>query len=279
MTAEVTIHRPIEERDRHVAVWYLHGGGLLYGDRDDLPMPYVRMFTEAGYTLICVDYPLCPETPLPQVVENIYGAWLANVGKPVTAGLFDGYFLFGRSSGAYLSLLLAREIRRRGDGGALPQPRGVLSFYGYFDPTDHALCEPVAAYAALPEVTETEALRIAHPGGEVVTSGAKARRYALYVYARQHDRGWLRLAGLTGDGAAGSWCLSEEDISLLPPLFVTASSGDEDVPMRVSKSLARLAPNATCAWVYHLPHDFDRDTSNDAGANAYRRAIDWMNEL
>ena len=287
----VTVHEPAAGRDRHIAVFYLHGGGLLYGERDDLPAPYVRAITDAGYTLVSADYPLCPEAALPAVVDAIARTWYEAVGRRVETGELTGYFLFGRSAGAYLSLVLARELRRGGDrrgvgDGAtsearvLPQPLGILDFYGYYDLTDRAFREPARAYAALPEVTRATAEAMVRPAP--LTSGPKPLRYSLYVYARQHEGAWLELMGLDGSAAertAEAWSLSAEDIAQLPPLFIAASTGDEDVPLRASKTLARTAPRATMKTVYYLPHDFDRDLTNPAGMEAYRAALSWMDGL
>ncbi len=286
----VTIHEPAAGRDRHIAVFYLHGGGLLYGERDDLPAPYVRAITDAGYTLVCADYPLCPEAALPEVVDAITSTWYEAVGRRVEAGELTGYFLFGRSAGAYLSLVLARELRRgtagSGAGGdapdarALPQPLGILDFYGYYDLTDRAFREPARAYTALPEVTRATAEAMVRPAP--LTSGPKPLRYSLYAYARQHEGTWLELMGLDGSAperTAEAWSLSAEDIAQLPPLFIAASTGDEDVPLRASKTLARTAPRATMKTVYYLPHDFDRDLTNPAGMEAYRSALSWMDGL
>ena len=274
----LTIHTPLAASDKRIAIFYLHGGGLLYGERDDLPAPYVRTITDAGYTLVCADYPLCPETELPAVINGIFALWYDAVGRRVDAGELDGYFLFGRSAGAYLSLVLAREIRRRSaTGEPLPQPLGILDFYGYYDLADKAFCEPAHAYAALPEVQRATADAMVQPAP--LTSGPKALRYSLYVYARQHEGEWLRLMGLddTSPGrTAAAWSLSAEDIAQLPPLFITASTGDEDVPLRASKALARAASDAIMKTVYYLPHDFDRDVTDPTGMQIYQQALTWM---
>ena len=62
MACPVTVYRPTASNDARRIVFYLHGGGLVYGERDDLPSPYVRAITDAGSTLVCADYPLAPET-------------------------------------------------------------------------------------------------------------------------------------------------------------------------------------------------------------------------
>lgn len=104
-------------------------------------------------------------------------------------------------------------------------------------------------------------------------------RYALYVHARQHEGAWLDLLGLAEQGGPNvveTWSLDEQDVAALPPLFITASSTDEDVPFRLPKTLSRTAPCAVMKPVYNLPHDFDRDTTDPTGSRIYNQAIEWM---
>lgn len=284
----VTVHAPLAARDRHVAVLYLHGGGLVYGERDDLPTAYVRLFTGAGYTLVCMDYPLAPETPLVEILDAAWTGLCEHVLAPVAAGTYAGYFLFGRSSGAYLALQLAARARRERASGALagaglPQPFGVLDFYGYPGMREKAFMEPAKAYTALPAVDAAQVERIV--GTAPVTSGPKALRYAIYVHGRQSRGAWLGLLGLlredgTVDERLMDACsLSADDVAALPPLFITASSTDEDVPFRASKTLSRQAPQAVMKPVYYLPHDFDRDVGDPTGRRIYQDALAWMDGL
>ncbi len=276
----VTIHRPRIENDRRIAVLYFHGGGLLSGERDDPPQTYVDRLTSGGYTLICADYPLAPESPLPAIVDAAFGVWRDTVAEKVIAGEYRGYFLFGRSSGAYLSLLLAREIGRRASG-LLPAPLGIVDYYGYHTLADSAFSRPARVYTALPDIPRTQVDRIARTDGAIVTSGPKSARFALYVHARQHEGAWLDLLGLADPGGPNvpeAWSLDERDVAALPPLFITASSTDEDVPFRLPKVLSRTAPCAVMRPVYNLPHDFDRDTADPTGGRIYDQAIEWMAE-
>ena len=276
--SHITYHRPTPYADKHIAVFYIHGGGLLYGERDDLPAPYVRAFTDAGYTLVCADYPLAPETPYAGIVtslrETLEATVLCNVGN----GTYDGYVLFGRSAGANLALVLAREVTRN---PSRPQPLGIIDFYGYHDLCDESFKAPAKAYTKLPAI-DTETVKRIISTDNTPFSGPKALRYALYVYARQRKGAWLDLMGLdssTQDRNPVTWSLSDEDIAALPPLFIAASSGDEDIPLRMSKTLSRKAPRAKMKTVYYLPHDFDRDLSRPEGPDAYREVIDWLGNL
>lgn len=283
----VTYIRPKAEVDRHVAVLYLHGGGLVFGSREDLPEPYVRMFLEAGYTLVALDYPLAPEATIDQINEFVFDAWHWLIAAPQVTGEFRAHVLFGRSAGAYLTLMLAARIRQEAlsapDPKALPQPAAILDYYGFYDLSDPAFFEPSQRHAALAHVTR-ESLDTELTPGVPPFSARLSSRYNVYVYARQNEGAWLEFMGLTApDGSpdtalAEKNSLSEAELVQLPPTFITASTDDGDVPYRISKQLKRLLPGAKLHTVYYLDHDFDRDTSNPAGAQAYQAALRFLND-
>ena len=95
---------PDEGRAHRGAILYLHGGGLLYGERDDLPRPYVDLFLEHGYSLVCADYPLAPEAPLVTIEASVDALWwwFSHArGGPIVP--FRIYFLQARSRTKSLS--------------------------------------------------------------------------------------------------------------------------------------------------------------------------------
>lgn len=115
---------------------YLHGGGLLFGTRDDLPAYHLEQLTRAGFRVLALDYPLAPNAKLPQILEDILCSVNTAARQP--------YALFGRSSGAYLCLLAAAS------GGLSREPRGLVSYYGYGFLTDGWYEAPSAHYSAFP---------------------------------------------------------------------------------------------------------------------------------
>lgn len=283
----VTYIRPKTEVDRHVAVLYLHGGGLVFGSREDLPEPYVRMFLEAGYTLVALDYPLAPEASLGQINDFVFDAWQWLIARTQLAGHLRAHVLFGRSAGAYLILVLAARIMREAakapDPKVVPLPAAILDYYGFYNLSDPAFFEASKRHSALARVTQ-ESLAPELASSVPKFSARLSSRYNIYVYARQNPGAWLRFMGLTAsDGSldttlADKNSLSEAELVQLPPTFITASTSDGDVPYRISKQLKRLLPNSKLHTVYYLDHDFDRDTSNPAGTQAYRAAIRFLNE-
>ncbi len=271
---EVTVHAPSGSR-RNVAILYFHGGGFLFGERDDLPAPYIGAITRAGYTLICIDYPLAPETPIASIVdETLHG--VAGIARSLLPELGCGrYAVFGRSAGAYLALVVAARIGEVAPD--LAQPIAVWDFYGYHSLSEPFVLEPSSHYRKLPAVSpETVANILRSKDSESITNGSKRERYALYVFARQNGS-WADMLGV--DKAEMALDLNDEDIARLPPLFVCASTSDNDVPFGMSKRLCKLAPIAHMHQVYYLEHDFDRDLSNPAGMDAYRDAISFLEEV
>lgn len=267
----VSIHQPRPLDDLHVGMLYLHGGGLLYGERDDLPGRYVRMVTEAGITLVCMDYPLAPEASLPRILDAVLAGWKWFSGELSQELGITHQVVAGRSSGAYLALLLARTL----SGSASRQlvaPRGIVALYGYYDLLDPRLAAPSPTYTSLPAVSETS-VRALTSGG-VVTRGPKALRFSLYVYARQTGR-WNELLGLDEE-LTRAYSLTAEDVAALPPLFLAASTGDRDVPYGASKSLFRMKPGTRMETVYNLEHDFDSDCTRPEGPRLWKHVVAWV---
>lgn len=277
---------PDEGRAHRGAILYLHGGGLLYGERDDLPRPYVDLFLEHGYSLVCADYPLAPEAPLVAIEASVDALWwwFSHEFAPEYGVRADELFLFGRSAGAYLALTLAGRLVEEADAigrtsGATyepvqTQPAGIIDLYGFGSLDAPFLIEPSAYYQSLPAVSEVtaEGLMLSSP----ITSGAKEMRFSLYVYARQRGL-WRDLLGV-GPGEAAVHSLTDIQVGRMPPVFYAASTDDQDVPYATSKALARRL-RARMVTVYGLPHDFDRDLTDSTGMDVYRQCMAWMDGL
>lgn len=253
------------------AVLYFHGGGLFYGDRGDLPQRYVDEFMSRGNVLACADYPLAPEVPLADIVDAACAAWTWFVGRARELGC-NRFLLFGRSAGTLLAFCVAKTALA---GGPVPSPHGIIDFYGLYDLSDAFLGEPAPRFLAMPAVSRADMLRSC--SASPVLAGPKERRFSIYVYARQTGL-WLDLLGVR-PADVEEYSIADKDLACLPPLFIAASTADEEVPYRVSKQLSRRAQSAHLHTVYYLEHDFDRDASNDAGIAAYRACLDWIDRL
>ncbi len=57
-----------KDTDAKACILYFHGGGLLYGSREDLPRRHIDTLTRAGYIIVSYDYPLAPAARLDTIM-------------------------------------------------------------------------------------------------------------------------------------------------------------------------------------------------------------------
>jgi acetyl esterase/lipase len=247
-------------------IFYLHGGGLLYGMRDDLPSTHIDAFTNAGYPVIALDYPLAPLADIEMILSDI----TASVDLYLDGGIesFDGkspYFMFGRSAGAYLAIMSALRIEL----SALPS--GVVSYYGYGFLTDFWYNSPAPFYTALPAVPEN--IFDSLPS-ELHAEGPIESHYAAYVYGRQSGK-WLSLFFKDREKFFYADYSLRSVYDYPVPLFTAHSSNDPDVPFSEYMSLSeRYDPVRFVASANQ--HDFDSDESSQATASLLERTIAFL---
>ncbi len=259
--------------ERRGFILYLHGGGLVFGTKDDLPAAYQQLFLSAGYDLLLLDYPLAPESPLSEITEAVHTAVTDILLHPEICGLCASlpFYLFGRSAGAYLALVQAVRLCRSAE---FPHPAGLILFYGYHTFDLPEFKRPSPYFRKLPAVSlDTVA---ALTGRGFLTDGPLSVRYSIYIYARQTGT-WTQFLGTDEEISAAT--VSKEDLTILPSGFFTACSGDPDVPFRESKQLAASIAGSRFYPVYGWEHDFDRDLSHLDGLSAYYAALAWMADL
>lgn len=252
------------------AILYFHGGGLFYGERSDLPAPYIEAITRRGYHLICLDYLLAPESPLEQIHASVDRAmeWFLST-REKTLGLGKCPFvLFGRSAGAYLALTLAHRLALQGG----ERPLALMPFYGYHSLSHPFFFNPNSHYCMLPPI-RSEGLPDLR-GAEPISSAPMDSRFFLYIYARQQGA-WLQMLS-AGPDEIDRFSVPDGELGLLPPAFLTASTADHDVPFSFSKKLSLKIPGSCFLPVLGLEHDYDRDPGLPESQELYRRCLDWL---
>ncbi|SDH97155.1 alpha/beta hydrolase [Propionivibrio dicarboxylicus] len=256
---------------RRTTILYLHGGGLVYGTRHDLPPCHLDAFLHAGYDVLAPDYPLAPESNLDTILATMIELIAAGIARRDPRFPLDNpdYVLFGRSAGAYLALTLCQALNERG----IPGPKAIISLYGYARLDDPAFLTPSKHYSSFPSLSPQEVERIV--GHTPVTDGDINTRFALYVTARQQGS-WIGM--LCGDAPPARYSLDAAQLATFPPTFLAAATMDPDVPYRMSKSLSRTIPGARLMTVYGETHDFDRDTRDPTGASVYAEIMSWLDE-
>lgn len=238
-------------------VLYFHGGGLLFGNKDDLPKEMIDSFCSNGYGILAFEYGLAPGTKLPGILDDIRACvlWFLEYQTEFASRNLP-WFLWGRSAGAYLCLIavLLKKI---------PYPSGILSYYGYgfLEPDWYQTPNPY--YSQFPVCLPSDCG--SSPSNTVCTLGSLEVRYGLYVQARQRGD-WIShfYEGKTKDFLKEYTFLLHEIPEDFPPVFLTHAFEDPDVPFEESKALSRKVPNSVFYPVASSEHDFDRNMSSAA---------------
>lgn len=286
MLEKKVLHLKSDLYDKHATVWadtetetkacllYFHGGGLLYGNREDLPGLHINTLTKAGYLIAAFDYPLAPASNVEDILSDVCASityFVENIRFSKNGVMIENgaaaplpFFLWGRSAGAYLCLLAAAN----GKGSA---PLGVVSYYGYGLLCDSWFNTPSSYYCALPSVDETSLKNLPdfrHGSGSLDT------HYSAYVYARQTGK-WLDLI-YTGREKLFYLNYTLRACQSFPcPLFCAHSIQDYDVPYSEFTALAdRFRPRRFVAPC--RVHDFDRDESSSVTAELLEATIGFL---
>jgi hypothetical protein len=91
---------------RPVILW-LHGGRLIFGNREALPADEREQLLQAGYVVVAIDYRLGPETKLPEILTDVEDAyrWIQEKGHTLFSADPQRVAIVGQSAGAYLALM------------------------------------------------------------------------------------------------------------------------------------------------------------------------------
>ena len=109
----VSIFRAAQNRAPGPGILYLHGGGMIFGNRFGGVQAYLPFIASHGAVVVAVDYRLAPEHPDPAPVEDCFAALTWMDANAVELGIDPRRLIVaGQSAGAGLAAgvcLLARE--------------------------------------------------------------------------------------------------------------------------------------------------------------------------
>lgn len=241
---------------------YLHGGGLVFGQRDDLPEAYLTLLTDAGHPVITLDYLLAPEVKLPLILKTLKETLESVISQLPEWGFSSDYHLMGRSAGGYLAYLLAKEGFK---------PQNMILFYSYYTLEVPNFRQPSPAYLKFPRVApmDLEALIESQP----IVSGEMGKRYPIYLSGRQFGNWLPRLLPSLRD--IPMYSLTGEDLQQLPPAILIHSTDDSDIPYDLSVNATKFIPQNQLVTIIGNEHDFDRQVSDETLA-VYQQVIDFI---
>ncbi|WP_252504208.1 alpha/beta hydrolase [Sporosarcina sp. Marseille-Q4943] len=265
---------PTSEKSRPVIV-FIHGGGLVWGSREDMKSEQIKFFQQAGFNIFSIDYRLAPESKLPAIQEDIVDAlhWVENEGVKQFDYDPEKIAVIGSSAGGYLSLLT---------GTFTNKPKAIVSFYGYGDITGDWAVKPSPHYAAMTNVPRELAKMLV--SNEIISVGPIEKRYAIYMHARQHGVWIEELSGLIpiiSKDELSKYCPLFNIQANFPPTLLLHGTEDEDVPYEQSVLFAeKLKENGVEGKLITIPegkHSFDEDWQNPIVQNAFEEVITFLN--
>lgn len=216
--ADVYTVQPLEPRP--VVIW-IHGGCLMYGDRNQLGEYALERYTQAGWTVVSIDYRLAPETKLELIIEDLQDlyAWVLREGPSLFALEGERVAVVGHSAGGYLTLMAGFCVH--------PRPKALISFYGYGDIIETWYSRPDPFYLQKPLVSEEE---------------ARSNRGLFYLWCRQTGRWPIEVSGGHDPDVEPAWfdpyCPAHNVTSEYSPTVLIHGMLDTDVPHSQSVQMA-----------------------------------------
>ncbi|MGM0123097.1 hypothetical protein IGI37_000463 [Enterococcus sp. AZ194] len=240
------------------ALLYFHGGGLVYGTKNDLPEDLKQIFLKNNYEVYAFDYLLAPNASLEQSLQMLEES--VQYVKETYLEHYS-YGFCGRSAGSFLMLQLTKKA-------AQLRPDFLINFYGYTDL--NFITTPRQLVATTIDQKEIQSINTLSS----VWDDPFLERYLLYHYAVQNALlfDWY---GLTPE-AATNYFLTDAILATYPPCFSTASTTDKEIPFRYSKHLARAIPESQFVPLYYLEHDFLKKTEDPAVKSLLEKLDVWL---
>ncbi|MUT65190.1 alpha/beta hydrolase [Paenibacillus sp. NEAU-GSW1] len=255
---------------------YMHSGALIFGTRNWLSGEQITYLTDAGFSIVNIDYRLAPETKFEDIIEDMKDAirWVRTEASQWYGFDTSRIALMGASAGGYLSLL----------AGTMDDimPNAIISLYGYGDLFGEWYTEPSDHYCKSAIVGKEAAYRCV--GEQALTNGDWSR-FNYYLYCRQHGKWLEEVSGM--DLAVARTKLScynpiDRMTAGFPPALLLHGDQDTDVPYEQSvlvfEKLKTLGVQTELIAIEGADHVFDQHFRTSAVQNAYRRIVDFLNE-
>lgn len=261
-------------KEQSPAVVYIHGGGLLWGTREEIQEEMVEFYLNNGFSLFSIDYRLAPETKLPDILEDIHDAlnWIETEGSRRYSIDSSRIAVVGSSAGGFLAL---------STGMFQHKPRAIVSFYGYGDITSKWATAPNQFYSQKVTVPKETAQKLVT--NQVITEGSIDERFLLYLYARQTGEWIQEISGINPNlhkQELMKFCPLHNVTNDYPPTLLLHGTKDVDVPYEQSVymrgALVKQGVEAKLITIPNGEHVFDKDFQNPVVQNALKQVFAFL---
>jgi acetyl esterase/lipase len=253
---------------------YIHGGGLIWGTREEISEEMINLYINSGFSLFSIDYRLAPSTKLPEILEDIEDAilWIQIEGPKQFSIDPKKIAVIGSSAGGFLALT---------SGTFTHKPRAIVSFYGYGDLVGSWATSPSKYYCQKDIVSKKLAYKLITD--RILTAASIEERFLFYVYARQNGVWIEEITGVTllhNKEALHQFCPNRNVTKEFPPTLLLHGTKDTDVPYEQSVFMrAAIIKQSVEAKLITIPngeHVFDKNFKDPIVQNALKQVIDFL---
>jgi acetyl esterase/lipase len=253
---KANVYRLDDEKVRPVVVW-IHGGALIMGGREGVNRRVKKMFLDAGYAIVSIDYRLAPETKLPAIIEDVEDAfkWIREKGPELFAIDSRKIAVLGGSAGGYLTLTTGHRVK--------PRPAVLVAFWGYGDLIGDWYSTPSPHKRHHRSKMAEDQVRRQVSGPAIANSkDRKGNGGAFYQFCRQRGIWPKEVSGWDPQKEAKKFYpyMPVKNVSKeYPPTLLIHGTKDTDVPYEQSVMMAEQFRK------FHIDHEFITITNGEHG--------------